>query len=112
VHIAVSFLIYWYDYYTRIRYSGTTKISDCFYFICMNNFNKVFTTVQRSCTEKGAIEGGNQFQKLAMEVGLPLDRLHFYLDCLNEVGVINYTSRKKAISLTEKGTKVERIFPA
>jgi predicted transcriptional regulator len=77
----------------------------------MNNFNKVFDVVKNRCTTTGKISGDNKLQEIAAEVGVSTDRLHFYLDCLQETGVIKYIPQKRSISLTEKGIQAQRVFP-
>ena len=77
----------------------------------MNNFNTVFTVVKKRCLEKETVSGGEQFQMIASEIGISLERLHFYLDCLEQTGVIQYSPQKKSITLTKKGISVEKVFP-
>lgn len=73
-------------------------------------FNSIFSIVQRHC-KKSCAEGGDGFQRIAGDAGVSTEQLDFYLGCLSEIGVIRYCSKEKTIMLTEKGTRVTRIFP-
>jgi len=77
----------------------------------MSNFNKIFAAVKKQCHEEGCINGNNHFEKIASEANVSLERLHFYLECLNDIGVIQYSSENKSILMTDKGKKAGRIFP-
>jgi predicted transcriptional regulator len=77
----------------------------------MSSFNKVFGVVQKHCMETNQVAGIDALKAISSEVGIPLDRLHFYLECLHEVGVIRYSGKDKTISLTAKGVKAIRVFP-
>ena len=76
----------------------------------MNNFNKIFATVQKQCEKQGSVIGSDQFQKMAAETGISIERLHFYLDCLEQTGLIRYSGGKRSIELTEKGANTQNVF--
>jgi predicted transcriptional regulator len=77
----------------------------------MSSFNRIFDAVKKHCEDSGAVTGNNQLQKIAGEAGVTIDRLHFYLECLQETGVIKYNATEKTVTLTEKGAKALRVFP-
>jgi predicted transcriptional regulator len=71
----------------------------------MSTFNKVFSTVQQHCLLHGSVSGNQDFRSIALQLAITVERLHFYLDCLQETGVIRYSAQNKTIELTEKGSK-------
>ena len=77
----------------------------------MSNFNRIFAAVKKHCNDHGTLAGNEHLQKIASETDITIDRLHFYLECLHETGVIQYVPGKKSITLTEKGRKALRVFP-
>ncbi len=77
----------------------------------MNNFNRVFWAVQKHCKERGSVSGDVQFQKIAEDLGISGERLHYFLDCIAETGVIKYLPENKTVLLTEKGRNALRVFP-
>jgi predicted transcriptional regulator len=77
----------------------------------MSSFNRIFDAVKKHCEDNGAVTGNSQLRKIAGDAGVTIDRLHFYLECLQETGVIQYNSVEKKVRLTEKGIKALRIFP-
>ena len=77
----------------------------------MSNFNKIFGIIKKHHSESGPIVGEAQIQKIAADTNISLERLHFYLECLEQTGVILYSQENKSIDLTEKGLKAHRVFP-
>jgi predicted transcriptional regulator len=77
----------------------------------MNNFNKILVLVQNHCHDHHEICSEEKFEKIAGEAGVSLERLHFYLDCLQDIGLIRYIQDGRKISLTSKGVKAKYVFP-
>ena len=77
----------------------------------MNNLNKIFGLVQKHCGNNAPLKGNSKLQAIASEVGVSSDRLHFYLECLHEIGLVIYEPDSRVISLTEKGAKARYVFP-
>lgn len=77
----------------------------------MNNFNNILGLVQKHCNDNTKICGEAQFQKIAGEAGVTLERLHFYLDCLHNIGLLDYEQEARKISLTDKGKNAKYVFP-
>jgi predicted transcriptional regulator len=76
----------------------------------MSIFNSVFSIVQSHCHEQ-SVNGDALFSIIANDAGIPEHKVHFYLDCLDQIGVISYCAAEKKITLTKKGGRVKRIFP-
>jgi predicted transcriptional regulator len=79
----------------------------------MNNFNKIFEIVKEKCreSESDSISGIDQYRKIAGEAGISLERLHFYLECIEHIGVIKYSPESRAITVTSKGKEAIVVFP-
>ena len=71
----------------------------------------IFFAIQMECKDKKAIEGAEAFQKIAASVGLTTHRLHFYMDSLSEMGLIQYDSETRMIRLTTRGEVACHVFP-
>ena len=69
----------------------------------MNNFNLALTIVQKHCADGRDISGFDKFDEIAMEIGIPTDRLIFYLDCLERIDLVHYSEKQGRIILTHKG---------
>lgn len=76
----------------------------------MSKFNSVFTIVQEHC-KKDSLLHKDGMKNVAAKAGITEERLHFYLDCFKDVGVITYCTTKRQVHLTEKGQMTTRIFP-
>jgi predicted transcriptional regulator len=77
----------------------------------MNNLNKIFGLVQEMCESDSVVESPKKFQQVAAEAGVTVERLHFYLECLQEIGLVTYSTKRKTIILTEKGKTARYVFP-
>ena len=77
----------------------------------MNYFNSVFSTVQQKCQMAGTISDGSQLKDVAEKAGLPMERLYFYLNCLDEMEVIHFIPASKTVTLTDIGKEVTEVFP-
>jgi predicted transcriptional regulator len=76
----------------------------------MSNFNKIFALVKKHCIGGSLHPDETKFEEIASEAGVTFERLHFYLDCLQEIGMLRYDKKNRKISLTSKGEKAKRIF--
>jgi hypothetical protein len=77
----------------------------------MNYFNSVFANVQQKCLSQGLINDTNQLSEVAQNTGLLMDRLYFYLSCLDEMDVIHFAPETKTVELTDTGKEVSKVFP-
>ena len=77
----------------------------------MNNFDAVFTVVQKHCSNQETILGVGQLEKIAAEAGIKIDRLYFYLESLSNMGLLHYSYNDKKVSLTDEGKKTTFVFP-
>jgi hypothetical protein len=77
----------------------------------MNNLNKVFGLVQEYCKDTEVIDSPKKLQAIAAETGVTVNRLQFYLDCLHEIGLLEYSKNNTKVLLTEKGRTATYVFP-
>ncbi len=76
----------------------------------MNIFNVVLDTIRRKCTRVNA-PYADCWEYLKSEIEQPYhENLDFYLDFLQDLGLIKYDMRNKTISLTERGRYTEKLF--
>lgn len=77
----------------------------------MNNYDVIFTIVKKHCKQRGA-QDRNCFDKITSEIEFSTDMKHvdFYLDSLQNMGLISYSEFEKSIFLTDKGKRTELIF--
>ncbi len=71
----------------------------------MPDLNKVFSVIQAACLANEKIEGIAALQRVADELAIEMDRLHFCLDCIQQIGLIVYDAAEKRVTLTAKGRK-------
>jgi len=76
----------------------------------MNNFDRGLAVLKKHCRDSKTISGDEVFRGIAEEMEIPMDRLHFYLDCMQHLELINYSQQDKTISITEKGAKTKKLF--
>ena len=76
----------------------------------MNNFNNVFLTIRKYCGDKGMMEGKGIFERVAKETDIPVARLMFMLNTLQDLQLIKYSTEENYIKLTSFGKKQERLF--
>jgi hypothetical protein len=76
----------------------------------MNNFNTVFRAVKEQCGKAEKIEGSKSFEAISTAANIPAQRLDFYLETLESVGLIKYSIEKWFIQLTPYGKVKDRIF--
>jgi len=76
----------------------------------MNNFNTVFRAVKEQCKKTERIEGAKGFEDISAAANVPMQRLDFYLETLESVGLIKYSINNWIIQLTPYGMKKDRIF--
>lgn len=73
----------------------------------MNNFDMVFQAVKNLETDKK-----NKLvfpENIARQTNLRIDRVEFYLNCLEQVGVVKFDNNK-TIQLTQEGRNKEKVF--
>lgn len=76
----------------------------------MNNFNHVFIAVKKHCDETGVAGGQDIFEKVASEAGVPILKIDFILNTLQNLQLIKYSIEEHYIKLTAFGKKQERLF--
>lgn len=76
----------------------------------MNNFNSIFIIIKKHCGSNGTIDGPDCFEKIAHEAGIPLNKLDFFLNTLQNLDLIKYSSQEHYIKLTYFGKKQQRLF--
>ena len=76
----------------------------------MNNFNTVFIIV-KNCCEKG-YTAPECFEKIAEELRhhRQMNAPQQYLDALQDLGLIKYSTNSKSIALTDKGKRTDTLF--
>jgi len=76
----------------------------------MNKFNSLFLAIKRHSgdSDKMLLEGC--FEQLSEETGIPLIRMEFYLDTLQNPGLIKYSIVTGTIRLTPFGRHLDRLF--
>ena len=76
----------------------------------MNNFDLVLTTIKEHCKETN-VPNKECFEKV--KAGLEekdQSQLDFYLDFLQDLGLIQYSGSNKLIVLTERGKYTSTLF--
>jgi len=77
----------------------------------MSIFNTIFLAVREYCNRIPVpLPEMNCFEEIAARACVPVDNLEFYLDTLQNLGLIKYSWEKKTIRLTAFGKKQERLF--
>lgn len=77
----------------------------------MNNFNNVFAVIKKHCS--GDLPGHDLcLDKVEADVTLlnAAMTVYQYLDVLQDLGLIEYSTHANTIILTEKGKETERLF--
>lgn len=75
----------------------------------MNAFNSVFLAIKECCNNVNC-GGKDCLAEVSYRSGVPLDRLNFYLNILQDLGLIKYSWDDKTIHLTGFGKMQERLF--
>ena len=77
----------------------------------MNTFNDVFVAVKKYCdTDAGSKDVKDCFGFIAFNANVPPDNLDFYLNVLQDLGLIKYSRADKTIHLTGFGKMQKRLF--
>ncbi len=76
----------------------------------MNNFDNGLGVLKKRCEGDKTITGEDAFREVAAEMEMPLEKLYFFLECLESLGLISYSLRNKTISITEKGSTTEKLY--
>ena len=76
----------------------------------MNNFDIVLTAIRQNC-EKGIVPQSDCFDLVKAELKLKDEEgIDFYLDFLQDLGLIKYNYSNRLITLTERGRHTDRLF--
>ena len=76
----------------------------------MNNFDTVFAAVKEQCGKNDGIEGLKNFEQICKTAKIPLNRLDFYLNTLESVGLLKYSMDNEYIKLTPYGKMKRKVF--
>jgi hypothetical protein len=76
----------------------------------MNNFNNIFLAIKKHCDKDGVLKAPDCFETIAKEVGVPVAKIDFFLNTLQELQLIKYSVSDHYIKLTSFGRKQERLF--
>ena len=76
----------------------------------MNNFNKVFLVVKSQCEKQKSFAELSNFDIIAKEANVPLDKLPVYLSHLQEIGLIKFSMTEKYIHLTSFGKRQQTLI--
>jgi hypothetical protein len=83
----------------------------CDKFFGMSIFNTIFLAVREYCNRiPDSRPEISCFEEIAAKAHIPIENLEFYLDTLQNLGLIKYSWEKKTIRLTAFGKKQERLF--
>ena len=75
----------------------------------MHNFINVYSAVKRHCEVEGFQENRDCMDTIAETANIPVNNLGFYLNLLQNLGLIAY-STNGTIELTETGVHKETLF--
>lgn len=76
----------------------------------MNNFNLILSVIREHCKEVN-VPSEECFEKVKEGLdGEGVDHLGFYLDFLQDLGLIKYNDDNKNIVLTERGKYTQQLF--
>ena len=75
----------------------------------MHNFINVYKAVKKHCEIEGFQENKDCFETIAETANVPVSSLGFYMNILQNLGLISY-SPGGAIELTEVGVNKESLF--
>jgi len=76
----------------------------------MNNFNLVLDTIRQHCKEVN-VPDQECFGVVQEQMDIKDEYLlHFYLDFLQDLGLITYNDQSKLIILTERGKHTDQLF--
>lgn len=75
----------------------------------MNRFNAVFQSIKKECAKQKNVSEISNFEQVALSAGIPLAELDYYLNHLQDVGLIKYSRTDKFLYLTLFGKKQEKI---
>ncbi len=76
----------------------------------MNNFNTVFLAIKECCADRRPDKTEDRIKKIADKTGIANDKLAYYFDTLEQLGLIKYSLEKKTIELTSFGRRQEKLF--
>lgn len=77
----------------------------------MHNFINVYSAVKKHCEIEGFKGNKDWFETIAESANVPVGNLEFYLNTLQNLGLIRY-SPNGSIELTETGVHQESLFAA
>ncbi|MCW3124315.1 MAG: hypothetical protein JWQ38_3807 [Flavipsychrobacter sp.] len=69
----------------------------------MNNLDKVFSALKKQCERQKTFAELNNFDLVAKEAGISVDKLPAYLKHLQDIGLIKYSIEDNYIYLTRQG---------
>ena len=77
----------------------------------MHNFIRIFSVIKKYCSDAESMQK-SQLDKVIKEVGPVngLGTIYYYLDILQDLGMIMYSVHSNSVVLTEKGLKTEKLF--
>ena len=76
----------------------------------MDNFNAVFLAVKKYCGEMGITGDANCFHAISEELAVTPDHLDGYLEILQNLGLIRYSTTEVYIKITPFGARQEKLF--
>jgi hypothetical protein len=75
----------------------------------MSEFNRLFIVIKANCERQKSLAEISCFGKIANESGIPVEKLNFYLDKLQQLGLIRYSIPDQYIYLTAFGKKQKQL---
>lgn len=75
----------------------------------MTNYNKLFNAIKTECEGQRSFAEISNFENIAKQAGLPLDKLPVYLNHLQDMGLIKYSIADRYIHLTSAGHKQQEF---
>jgi len=76
----------------------------------MTIFNTIFLEVKQYCYEAGMEPDEDCFKTIAERANIPIEQLDFFLNTLQDIGIIKYSWEDKSIYMTSFGKKQERLL--
>jgi len=76
----------------------------------MKNFNAVFLVVKKYCGESGITGDVACFEAIARELDIPVTAVDFYLNALQDLGLVRYSLHEGYIKITPFGQRQEKLF--
>ena len=75
-----------------------------------NSFNNVFQAVKKYCENEPCDDDDTIFENIALDANVSLFRMQYYLDILQNLGLIHYSFDTNSISLTAFGKRQKGLF--